>query len=63
MIRGDEGEGAGADGIVLGTKDRGSRGFQTPLAKARVGLESRWLARVWVGLMVRFADIVGWLDG
>ncbi len=39
LIERDEGEGAG--GIVLGT-DRGSgRGFQTPLAKARVGLESR----------------------
>ncbi len=46
MIRGEEGEGAG--GIVLGTEVPGvGRGFQTPLAKARVGLESRWRGFGW----------------
>ena len=62
LIRGDEGEGSG--GIVLGT--------EVPL-RAWVSNSSTsnqcssWaresLARVWVGLMVCLADMVGWLDG
>ena len=45
MIGRDEGEGAG--GIVRAGHRGFGRGFQTPLAKARVGLESRWRGFEW----------------
>jgi hypothetical protein len=62
MIRGDEGECSG--GIVLCTEAGSGRGFQTPLAKARVGLERRWRGFGWGdGLVCRHGGMVGLRDG
>jgi hypothetical protein len=60
QIRGNEGKGSG--GIMLGTKVPGV-GFQTPLTKARVGLESRWRGFGWSGWSGWQTWWDGWMEG
>ena len=61
-IGGDKGKGTGY--VVLGTDVGCGRGFQSPRAKARVGLEGRWRGiglNGWSGVQTCWLD--GWMDG
>jgi hypothetical protein len=60
-IGGDECE--GADGIVLGTGEVPGVGFKLLEPRLDLGSSEGHCRGGLVGLMVWFADMVGWLDG